>query len=98
MARRLFGTFKEASDEPPPESQKKTEIIEVVPTGPAPPTTGGYKALSGAETFGELEQKIKERNERFRIENEALKRENRRLKALLDKKQEDGRKAGPDAS
>lgn len=38
----------------------------------------------GASTLSDLEMKIKERNSRFRRENDALKQENARLKGLWE--------------
>jgi len=99
MARKLFDKVKEPRDEPPPESQKKKEVADApVPTSPSQPQelipTMGLSATS----FAELEEKISQRNNRFRVENDALRRENTRLKSLWDKKTVGVRKNGPDAS
>jgi len=85
MARSLF--CKEPRNDPPQEAQKKKEVVY------APPPRS-------QTSFAELEENILQRNNRFRVENEALRRENARLGALREKKAFGGgvRKNGPDAS
>jgi len=87
MARQLFSNQQEPRSEPPPEWQKQTEV-----TGPPQPPS---PALS-AGGFSEIEEKIRQRNDRFRQENDSLRRENRRLKGELEKRPQE-RKSGPDA-
>lgn len=140
LARQLFGKLQEPRSEPPPESQKKVEVV--VP--PLLPFSGFYRnSFCAAETpgdlarrlfpgaakeasppaaasssvnvtqiigaplptspalsaggYAELEGKIRTRNERFKKENDALRRENTRLKALRQDKTQI-RTTGPDAS
>jgi len=97
-----FGKPKEPKDEPPPEAQKKDEAsaspartkgISASPPDVARSVSPARSQALSAADFAELEQKIRQRNERFRAENDSLKRENARLKAKLNSRQ-----AGPDAS